>query len=174
MRKFAVAALGSLIAAFFAGFAGAHEFSTGSLTIDHPWSRATPPSAKVGGGYFTISNTGAEPDTLVSASSDIAERLEFHIMSMDGDVMKMKPVTGPLVIGPGQKLVFEPGGLHLMMFGLKAGLKEGEKFSGTLNFEKAGSVQIAFDVDRLGAKAPSANPAAGGANGGAGMTHGSN
>ena len=85
-----------------------------------------------------------------------AKRAEFHMMSMNGDVMKMAKVTEPLVIMPGQKLVFEPGGLHMMLFELTAGLKEGESFSSTLTFERAGSTDVIFKVDRMGAKVPSA------------------
>ncbi len=176
MRRFVRIALGCLMAMLISGMAIAHEFSIGSLTIDHPWSRATPPSAKVGGAYFAITNNGTEPDTLVSAMTNASERAEFHLMSMTGDVMTMAQVTEPLVIAPGQKLVFEPNGLHVMLFELRAGLKEGESFSGTLTFEKAGSVELVFKVDRMGAKAPTANAAVdqtGDAQDHSGMSHGS-
>ena len=51
-----------------AGFATAHEFKAGPLKIGHPWSRATPAGAKVGGGYLSIENTGTTADRLVSVS----------------------------------------------------------------------------------------------------------
>lgn len=150
----------SILAAFaFFSFlvpsAVAHEFKAGAIVIGHPWSRATPPSAKVGGAYFTVTNTGAEPDALVSAKAVIADRAEFHSMTIDGEVMKMAKVEEPLVIKPGESITFEPGGMHLMLFDLKAGLKEGETFSGELGFEKAGPIKVEFAVDKMGAKAPS-------------------
>jgi periplasmic copper chaperone A len=177
MHCFVRIALGCLIALLFSGMAVAHEFSVGSLTIDHPWSRATPSSAKVGGAYFTISNNGTEPDVLVSAMTNASERAEFHLMAMTGDVMTMAKVTDPLVIMPGQKLVFEPGGLHMMLFDLKTGLKEGRSFEGRLRFEKAGSVDVVFNIDSMGAKVPSANSAGNTANDAQGhnkMKHGNN
>ena len=51
----------------------AHEFTVGDLEIEHPWSRATPPGAKVAGGYFTVLNKGSAPDRLLSITSDISD-----------------------------------------------------------------------------------------------------
>lgn len=157
MRRIYMTAMGCVMVLLFSSMANAHEFSIGALKIDHPWSRATPTSAAVGGAYFTITNNGTEPDTLVSAVTDASKRAEFHKMSMNGDVMKMAKVTEPLVIMPGQKLIFEPNGLHMMLFELKAGLEEGESFAGMLTFERAGSADVIFKVDRMGARAPKAN-----------------
>lgn len=139
----------------FAGNGWAHEFSAGSLVIDHPWSRATPPGAKVGGAYFTVTNNGKEPDQLIAATAQPAERAEFHRMSMKGDVMTMTKLEKPVSINPGETVYFEPGSLHVMLFGLKQPLKEGEKFSGTLTFEKAGTVELSFKIDKLGVRLPS-------------------
>ncbi|MGH6923837.1 MAG: copper chaperone PCu(A)C, partial [Propylenella sp.] len=61
-----------------AGNAFAHEFKAGSLLIDHPWARATPPGAKVAAGYLTIENHGGEADRLVSATAEIAAQVELH------------------------------------------------------------------------------------------------
>ena len=132
-----------------------HEFSAGNLVIEHPWSRATPPGAKVGGAYFTMTNNGKERDQLIAASADVAERAEFHRMSMNGDVMTMAKLEKPISIDPGETIYFEPGSLHLMLFGLKQPLLEGKSFSGTLEFEKAGITQLSFKIDKLGVRLPS-------------------
>lgn len=139
----------------FAGTGWAHEFSAGSLVIDHPWSRATPPGAKVGGAYFTVTNNGKEADQLIAATAEPAERAEFHRMTMEGDVMTMAKLDKPISIDPGETVYFEPGSLHLMLFGLKQPLKEGEKFTGTLTFEKAGTAELSFKIDKLGVRLPS-------------------
>lgn len=117
------------------------EYKVGSIIVDQPWSRATPATAKVGGGYLVITNTGKEDDTLVSAETDVSQRAEFHSMSMNGDVMTMAIITDPLVIKPGQSIVVEPGVMHIMLLDLKAGFKEGQTFKGKLTFEKAGAVE---------------------------------
>jgi hypothetical protein len=74
---------------------------------------------------------------------------------MDGGVMKMRPVEGGLVIAPGKTVKLAPGGLHLMMTDLKSPLKQGEKLPVTLQFEKAGKVQVTLDVQGVGAPGPS-------------------
>ncbi|TIN73884.1 MAG: copper chaperone PCu(A)C, partial [Mesorhizobium sp.] len=67
--------------------AQAHEFKAGDLEVGHPWSRATPPGAKVAGGYFTVTNKGGSPDRLLSISSDISDKAELHEMSVKDGVM---------------------------------------------------------------------------------------
>jgi len=83
---------------FLASPGFAHDDTAGALKIGHPWSRATPNGAKVAGGYLTVTNTGAEPDTLIGGTFAAAGRVEVHRMSMEDGVMKMAPVEGGLVI----------------------------------------------------------------------------
>ncbi|AZO11416.1 copper chaperone PCu(A)C [Mesorhizobium sp. M3A.F.Ca.ET.174.01.1.1] len=130
--------------------ASAHGFKLGDLEIGHPWSRATPPGAKVAGGYFSVTNKGAAPDRLVSVSSDICEKAELHEMGVKDGVMTMRPVGGGLEIPAGGKVALKPGGYHLMFVGLKRQPKQGEKFQATLTFEKAGSVTVDFAVEGMG------------------------
>ncbi|MFA6157815.1 copper chaperone PCu(A)C [Mesorhizobium sp.] len=128
----------------------AHEFKVGDLEIGHPWSRATPAGAKVAGGYFTITNKGGTADRLLSISSDISEKAELHEMAVKDGVMTMRPVAGGLEIPAGGKVALAPGGYHLMFVGLKRQPKQGEKFSATLTFEKAGAVSVDFAVEAMG------------------------
>jgi len=128
----------------------AHEFKVGNLEIEHPWSPATPPGAKVAGGYFTITNNGSAPDRLLSISSDISEKAELHEMGVKDGAMTMRPVEGGLEIPAGGKIALKPGAYHLMFTGLKRQPKQGEKFAATLTFEKAGSVKVEFLVEGMG------------------------
>ncbi|CDX32992.1 conserved exported hypothetical protein [Mesorhizobium sp. ORS 3359] len=128
----------------------AHEFKVGDLEIQHPWSRATPPGAKVAGGYFTVVNKGSAPDRLLSISSDISDKAELHEMGVKDGVMTMRPVEGGLEIPAGGKVALKPGAYHLMFTGLKRQPKQGEKFPATLTFEKAGSVKVEFAVEGMG------------------------
>ncbi|RWD30297.1 copper chaperone PCu(A)C [Mesorhizobium sp.] len=128
----------------------AHEFKVGDLEIVHPWSRATPPGAKVAGGYFTVTNTGSSPDRLLSISSEISAKAELHEMGVKDGVMTMRPVTSGLEIPAGGKVALAPGGYHLMFVGLKRQPKQGETFPATLIFEKAGTVTVDFAVEGIG------------------------
>ncbi|MBZ6075534.1 DUF1775 domain-containing protein [Microvirga puerhi] len=118
----------------------------GDLTIEQPWSRATPGGAKVGGGYLRVTNTGKEPDRLIGGSFPLADRVELHEMSMADNIMRMKPVEGGLVIAPGATVELKPGGYHLMFMDLKEPLKDGQSVKGTLVFEKAGTVDVTYVV----------------------------
>ncbi|SDA93244.1 copper chaperone PCu(A)C [Mesorhizobium qingshengii] len=147
--------LGIAVLAFALLFAGAqtvlaHEFKVGVLEIGHPWSRATPAGAKVAGGYFTITNKGSAPDRLLSISSDVSDKAELHEMAVKDGVMTMRPVAGGLEIPAGGKVALAPGGYHLMFIGLKRQPKQGEEFSATLTFEKAGTVSVDFAVEGMG------------------------
>ncbi|WP_152045153.1 copper chaperone PCu(A)C [Aureimonas psammosilenae] len=145
-RAAAVFAL-SLLA--FSPSAFAHEFKAGSVEIGHPWSRATPPGAKVGAGYLTLKNEGSTPDRLVSATSPASAKVEVHEMAVKDGVMTMRPVTGGVEIPPGQTVAFKPSSFHLMLTDLKAPLKTGDKVPLTLIFEKGGAVEVYLQVEKM-------------------------
>src|SRR6201988_971694 len=144
----------ALLAALFGAPASAEDIKAGDLVISQAWARATPGGAKIGGGYLTIENKGSAPDKLVGASADVAGKIEVHEMTMNGGVMKMRPLEGGLTIDPGKTVKLAPGGYHLMMMDLKTPLKQGDKVPMTLQFEKAGKVAVSLDVQGVGAKEP--------------------
>ncbi len=129
----------------------ATTFRAGDVTVTAPWTRATPGGAKVAGGYLKIVNHGTTAERLLKADSSIAGHVEIHEMTMTGGVMKMRPVTGDIVIKPGESVELAPGGLHMMFMNLKRPLKQGETVKATLAFEKAGPLEVVFMVNALGA-----------------------
>ena len=145
-------ALAAAAIALSATLASAHGYKAGPLKIGHPWSRATPAGAKVGGGYLSIENTGSETDRLVSISVPFAARAEIHEMAVKDGVMTMRPLDDGVELPAGAKVEFKPGGYHIMFMDLKQPLKQGEMMKGTLTFEKAGSVDVEFKVDAIAAK----------------------
>jgi copper(I)-binding protein len=130
--------------------AAAHEQKLGDLVLHHAWSRANPAGAKSGAVFVTIENTGDMPDQLLSASSDVAAMTEIHQMSMENDIMVMKP-AGILDIPAHGKVELKPHGLHIMLMGLKQRFAEGDTFAVTLTFAKAGSVTLRVVVDKVDA-----------------------
>jgi copper(I)-binding protein len=134
--------------------ASAHEFKLGDLVIGHPWSRATPGGAKVGGGYLTITNNGSAPDKLLSATTAAADHVEIHEMATKDGVMTMRHQPNGVTIEPGKTVAFAPGGYHLMLMGLKGPLKEGDRLKATLAFEKAGPIDVTINVEGIGAQHP--------------------
>ena len=123
----------------------AHSFKLGEIDIGHPYARPTREGQMVGAGYLKLANKGPV-DRLVAASSPAAGTVEIHSMSMEGDVMKMRQVDA-IELATGQTVELKPGGYHLMLMGLKAPLKVGEKFPLTLKFEKSGEVVVTVNVE---------------------------
>ncbi len=124
-----------------------HVFVVGAITIDHPWARA----AHAGEDtlvFFETHNEG-EPDTLLSASVEIAGAVEIVGLTLTGDEIQMVPI-GPIEI-PAGEFELDPGGLALTLRGLTADLTEGTEFELTLMFEHAGETEIHVMVEAEGA-----------------------
>jgi periplasmic copper chaperone A len=132
------------------------------MHIAQPWSRATPKGATSGAGYMTITNKGTTPDRLSCVSSDASGQCQIHSMTMEGGVMKMRPVEGGLEIKPGETITLKPGSFHVMFVDLKHPLERGNTVKVTLKFNNAGTVDVEYPVMAIGAAAPGA--AAGGGN----------
>ena len=157
MKRFAIGAAGVVLSlgAYAATPVRAHDYAVGPLKIGHPWARATPPSAKVGGGYLSIENTGAESDRLVGGSTEVAARLEIHEASLSDGIMRMREKTEG-VIPASTKVELKSSALHLMLVHFKAPLKQGDKIKATLVFDRAGAVTVELQVQCVGAPQPAA------------------
>jgi hypothetical protein len=146
-RRLILAAVVSLLALP----AMAQDYKVGSLEITTPWTRATPPSARTGGGFMTITNKGTVADKLVSARSNASDKVEIHEVQMDGSVMRMRELANGLEIAPGATVMLKPGGYHIMFMELKAPIAKDAKVPLTLVFEKAGSVDVELTAQAMGA-----------------------
>ncbi len=132
-----------------ASIAAAHGSSIGNVHIGHPYATPSIPGTTNGAAYFAqLENKGDMPDKLVKATTPAAERVEIHTMSVDAQgVMRMREVDG-IALAPKAVVRLRPGaGMHLMLIGLKAPLKEGASFPMTLEFEKAGRVEVEVKVE---------------------------
>lgn len=147
MRNFLIAAAAALLTATTAL---ADEYKIGDLVIVNPVARATPANAPVSAGYMTILNKGDETDTLIGGSVAFAAKTELHEMTMENDVMKMRELDGGIDIPAGAEVTLMPGGLHMMFMGMNEKLEEGEEHTVELVFEKAGSIEVTFNVQSLG------------------------
>ena len=132
----------------------AGDIAVKNMIIEKPWARATPKGAKVGAGYLSLINIDAAGDRLVSASSDVSERVEIHSMTMTNGIMRMRKVAGGLEIKGRSTIDLKPGGLHLMFVGLKQPLTKEQSFNVTMTFEKAGQVDVLFRTTGIGGQSP--------------------
>lgn len=118
-----------------------------SITVENPWVRATMMADGNSAAYMVLKNGGNEADALIGAATDVAAAVELHEMAMEGDVMKMRPVAGQRLEIPARGQVeLKPGGLHVMLIGLKQKLEPGATVDLTLRFEKAGEVKVKAEI----------------------------
>lgn len=124
----------------------AQEYKLNGLIITQPYARATVPQQKAGGAYLTIENKGQESDRLVAVATPAARSAEIHTMTMDGTVMRMREIDA-IDIPPSTRISMKPGdGFHVMLLDLHQPLKAGAKFPLTLQFEKAGKIEVTVSV----------------------------
>lgn len=127
---------------------GKHEMKSGNIHIQNAYARAVPPGQPNSGAFMTINNMGDSANAVVSASSPAAKVVELHTHTMDGGMMKMRKVEKIDLPAKG-KTELKPGGLHIMLIGLKQQLKTGMKVELTLNFADGSSSTITAPVQEV-------------------------
>lgn len=135
------------------GVAAAEDVKAGDLVIRQAWSRATIASVGTGAIYFEVDNNGQSPDRLISVSTPVAEMAHLHMTEMNGNMASMKAMDG-LDIPAGGKIILKPQNDHVMLMGLSGPLKQGSTIPLTLEFEKAGKVEVRVPVEAAGALGP--------------------
>ena len=151
-----------LALAALVGLAVAHGLQAGDIAIDHPFATPSLAGTRNGAAYFAgLENTGSVADRLVAASTPVAARVELHTMAVDArGVMRMREIDG-IALAPKAKLQMHPGGpMHLMLIDLKVPLKAGSSFPMTLQFERAGKVEVKVVVEAPKAQDAPASAAA--------------
>ena len=136
-------------------FARSAEVETGGISITAAWARATPPGGKVGAAYISIENRSDTEERLVAAASPAAGSVSAHETLDEDGIAKMRPLPS-LSVAPGATLEMKPGGIHLMLAGLAAPLREGERIAVTLQFKDAGSLTVPVEVMPIGSAGPEA------------------
>ncbi|MEQ8228444.1 MAG: copper chaperone PCu(A)C [Rhodospirillales bacterium] len=115
------------------------------IAVSGAWARPTIAKMRISAAYFQASLAGDGEDKLIGVKADIAARAELHEHVMEGTIARMRPVS-EVALSAGSPVVFKPGGYHVMLFDLKQALQEGETFSMTLVFQKAGDVPVTVQV----------------------------
>lgn len=126
------------------------------LALTGAWTRATPAGAKVAGAYVSVANSGPKADVLLGGKFDVADKVEVHDMTMTDGVMRMRLLDKGLEVPAGGAVELRPGGLHIMLMGLKQPLKQGEPITGVLTFRDAGDVAVTLPVEAAGSPGPGA------------------
>ncbi len=103
------------------------------IRVGEPYVRAVPPGQPNSAAFMTLSNDSTVPQVLVEASSPSAEAVELHTHTMADGMMKMRRVDR-IDLPAGETVSLKPGGLHVMLIGLKQSLKAGDQVDLTLKF----------------------------------------
>jgi copper(I)-binding protein len=134
----------TLVALFTSSFV----FANGDVNIVDPYARATPPNVPNSAIFLTLENHKMEQRTLTSASSDVADNVELHNHTMVEGMMKMRQVEN-IKVEAHKSTVLKPGGLHIMLFGLKKQLVEGETIPLTLTFANGETQSLTVPVKKV-------------------------
>jgi copper(I)-binding protein len=132
------------IAPLAAMFALSASAALAAPAVTGPWSRPAV-AGGVGAGFMVVTNPDLKPDALVAVESPAAARVEIHRSTMTNGVAAMQKLTR-LDLPAGAKMVFGPGGHHLMFIGLKVSLKVGDTLPATLVFASGARVKAEFKV----------------------------
>lgn len=130
------------------------EATASRIAVERAWSRETAPGQEVGGAFLTIVNRGSAPDRLMGGATAIAEDVQVHTVDMTNGVMRMRHLAEGLEIPAGGTVTLEPGRYHIMLMDLQRPLTRGDTVPLTLEFEKAGSVDVELSVQPVGAAGP--------------------
>lgn len=138
--------LGAAMAVLIAGGAQAYEVRRGAVVVQDPWTNATLRVAAGNAIYLSVRNTGTAPLKLTGASSPKGSAtLHESVAAADGVVRMLRLLS--LEIAPGETAAFKPEGMHIMLTGLAAGLRENETVPLTLTFENADPVTVDVMVE---------------------------
>ncbi|UTW04467.1 copper chaperone PCu(A)C [Amphritea atlantica] len=115
------------------------------ISVDHPYVRAVPPGQPNSAAFMTLKNNGDKEVSLVSASTSVAEVAELHAHTHEGGMMKMRRVA-EMTIPANDQVELQPGGLHIMLIGLKQALVKDQTIDLTLNFSDGSSEKLDLNV----------------------------
>ncbi|MGR0220019.1 copper chaperone PCu(A)C [Agromyces sp. ZXT2-6] len=135
----ALALTGCATASGTAGDAGTST-AAASVTVTDPWVKAA--EEGMTGAFGELANGGDADVTVVSATTDAADRLELHETVEEDGRMVMREIDGGFVIPAGGTLDLEPGGSHLMLMGLTGPLAPGSEITVTLTFDDDSTVEF--------------------------------
>lgn len=118
------------------------------IMVNDPYARVSAKMSSSGAAFMIIENHTGQADHLVGVASDVAEKVELHTHKEDTNgVMRMLHVEEGFALPAGGKIEMKRGGHHVMFLGLKAPLQDGDMVHVTLQFEKAGTVEVDVPVD---------------------------
>lgn len=107
------------------------------LEVENAWIRQAPPGTMMTAAYARLVNTGKQPLVVDGAHGRDFSGVELHQTQVQGGMSRMRP--GKLEVPAGGSAALEPGGWHLMLFGIARGLAAGDTVPLTLTCDESAS-----------------------------------
>jgi copper(I)-binding protein len=123
------------------------------LEVGDPYVRAVPPGQPNSAAFMTLHNTGREDRALIGAVSPAAETVELHTHVEEDGLMRMRRIER-IAVSAGETTALAPGGLHIMLIGLKSELTPGQTVELTLIQDDGERLAIQAPVRRIEAMSP--------------------
>jgi len=124
-----------------------HEKMERELEVHNAWVREAPPSANVLAAYMSLHNHSDKTHTILSITSPQFSRAEIHRTEIKNGIARMLPVSR-IIISPNGKVLFEPGGLHLMLIKPKKKYRSGDKIQLTLHLSDKSTFKFTAPVKK--------------------------
>ncbi len=125
------------------------QVTASEIVVDDAYVRAVPPGQTNSAAFMTLHNHSMSGKRLVAVESSIANTVELHEHTNENGMMKMRRIKGGIEIEPHATAELKPGGLHVMLIGLKQKLTPGETIHLTLKFDDQSSQDVHAEVRKL-------------------------
>jgi copper(I)-binding protein len=139
-----------------------------SITVENPYARAVPPTARNSGAFMVIRNNSDQDRKVVDARSDVSEVTELHNHIHDNGVMRMRRVD--FIDVPAHASVeLKPGSYHVMLINLKQPLKPHDPVHIDLTLDDGSTVPVDLQARQVGMGMPAMQKKSGAMKCGSGM-----
>ncbi|WP_296810005.1 copper chaperone PCu(A)C [Thiocapsa sp.] len=139
-----------LLAATFLAALSCAAFGA-ELSIDDPYARAVPPGQPNSAVFMSLENQTGTNQALVGAESAVSEIVELHTHVEEDGMMRMRRIE-KIEVPAGETVTLKPGGLHVMLIGLKQPLEPDDAVDLTLIFEDGSRMPVQAPVRRIEAQ----------------------
>lgn len=118
------------------------------IQIKDPYVREVPPNQTISASFMTIKNNTGSDIALLKVTSNIAKSIELHEHIHNNGLMQMRQVSKIIIPANGSKKL-QPGGFHIMLFGLQRKIKAGEKVHLILEFDNGKKEKVSASVKKI-------------------------
>jgi copper(I)-binding protein len=121
------------------------SYGADSLSVTSAWLRGVPPGQSNSAAYMTLTNNSTESRRLVAVSSSQARAVEIHESIQVDGMWRMRQLAA-VDLPAGEAFSLQPGGTHLMVFGLAPAPGRGDTVSFRLLLDNAEEILVTADV----------------------------